>query len=233
MGNLTTIAFDADDTLWQNERFFRLSQERFGELLADFADPKDLDARLMAAERKNLGHYGFGIKGFTLSMIETALEVTDNRVPAEVIAQLVALGKDMLAHPIELLPHVGDVIETLAKEHSLIVITKGDLLHQEQKLARSGLGPMFQAVEIVSEKYPATYVQAFREHGTGPDEGMMVGNSLRSDVLPALEAGSWGVHVPHDLTWAFEHAQAPDNHPRFRVIPDLSGLVDLVDGAKR
>jgi putative hydrolase of the HAD superfamily len=232
MGNLTTIAFDADDTLWQNERFFRLSQERFAELLANFADPKDLDARLMAAERKNLGHYGFGIKGFTLSMIETALEVTDNRVPATLIADLVALGKDMLAHPIELLPHAGATIDELATDHTLIVITKGDLLHQEQKLARSGLGPMFQAVEIVSEKYPATYVQAFRRHGTGPDEGMMVGNSLKSDVLPALEAGAWGVHVPHDLTWAFEHAEAPDNHPRFRLIADLSGLVEMVEAAK-
>ena len=228
MSKITTIGFDADDTLWQNERFFRLSQERFAELLADYAEPEHLDVRLMEAERKNLETYGFGIKGFTLSMIEAALDVTNNRVPTTVISDLVALGKDMLAHSIELLPHVEVVVESLAGSHTLVLITKGDLLHQEQKLARSGLGPLFGGVEIVSDKSPATYVAAFNAHGTGPGEAMMVGNSLKSDVIPALDAGAWGVHVPHDLTWAFEHAEAPMDHPRFRVIPDLSQLPAII-----
>ncbi|MEO8529951.1 MAG: HAD family hydrolase [Deltaproteobacteria bacterium] len=231
VSKITTIGFDADDTLWQNERFFRLSQERFFELLKDHADSDDLDESLMKAERRNIQHYGFGIKGFTLSMIETALEVTDNRVPTDVIAQLIALGKDMLAHPIELLPHVGEVVEALASSHKLVMITKGDLLHQEQKLARSGLGLLFRAVEIVSEKYAKTYTAAFREHGTGPDEAMMVGNSLKSDVIPALEAGAWAVHVPHHLEWSFEHAEAPVSHPRFRAISNLSKLPELVEQA--
>ena len=226
---ITTIGFDADDTLWQNERFFRLSQERFAELLADHAAAEHLNERLIAAERKNIAHYGFGIKGFTLSMIETALDVTDNRVPTSVIAALVALGKDMLAHPIELLPHAGDVVEKLATSHKLVLITKGDLLHQEQKLARSGLGPLFDAVEIVSEKYQTTYDAIFTRHGTGPAEALMVGNSLKSDVIPALEAGAWGVHVPHELEWSFEHALAPTDHPRFRAIPDLSELPAIVE----
>jgi putative hydrolase of the HAD superfamily len=232
MAEITTIGFDADDTLWQNERFFRLSQARFVELLGDHAERNHLDERLMAAERRNIAHYGFGIKGFTLSMIETALEITENRVPADVIAEIVALGKDMLAHPIELLPHVGEVIEALAPDHRLIVITKGDLLHQEQKVARSGLRDLFDAVEIVSEKLPQTYERTFRKHGTGPDEALMVGNSLKSDVIPALEAGAWGVHVPHDLTWSFEHAEPPQGHPRFVLAADLSALPGIVAGIK-
>ena len=232
MPRLTTIGFDADDTLWHNERFFRLSQERFTELLADHADPDHLGERLIEAETRNIAHYGFGIKGFTLSMIETALEVTENRVPPAVIAEIVALGKDMLAHPVELLPHVGDVIDALAGDHRLVLITKGDLLHQEQKLARSGLGPLFDGIEIVSDKLPETYDRAFHRHGTGPAEALMVGNSLKSDVIPALDAGAWGVHVPHDLSWSFEHAEEPTEHPRFRLIADLSGLLPVVETIK-
>lgn len=228
MSKITTIGFDADDTLWQNERFFRLSQERFRDLLANYAESEHLDARLMEAERRNLETYGFGIKGFTLSMIEAALDVTENRVPTSVISDLVSLGKDMLAHPIELLPHVQSAVEALAQTHTLVLITKGDLLHQEQKLARSGLGPLFHGVEIVSDKSPTTYVAAFNAHGTGPDEAMMVGNSLKSDVIPALDAGAWGVHVPHDLTWSFEYAEAPMDHPRFRVVSDLSKLPEII-----
>ncbi|MFW5654827.1 MAG: HAD family hydrolase [Roseicyclus sp.] len=225
---VTTIGFDADDTLWQNETFYRMTQGRFADLLADYSEPDPLQARLLEAERRNLGHYGFGIKGFMLSMIETAIEVTDGRVPAAVIAEILAAGREMLAHPIELLPQVEETVRALAEEHKLVLITKGDLLDQERKLAQSGLGELFDAVEIVSDKREAVYRRAFAAHGDGPERAMMIGNSMKSDVIPALASGAWGVFVPHGLTWELEHAAAPENHPRFREIAALGQVVELV-----
>ncbi len=234
MGRITTIGFDADDTLWHNERFFRLTQERFAALLADHVPPEHLMARLLAAERRNLGHYGFGIKGFVLSMIETAIEVTEGRVPASVISELLAAGREMLAHPIELLPHAAEAIDALAPRYRLVLITKGDLLHQERKLAQSGLGEAFDAVEIVSDKTPEVYARAFLRHGDGAERALMVGNSLKSDVIPPILAGGWGVHVPHGPEWEIERADPPLDHARFRALPDLGQLPDLlgwIDGA--
>ncbi|MEZ5721719.1 MAG: HAD family hydrolase [Paracoccaceae bacterium] len=225
---ITAIGFDADDTLWQNEQFFQMTQGRFAELLADYAAPDHLAERLEAAERRNLGHYGFGIKGFVLSMIETAIEVTGERVPARVIRQIVEAGQEMLAHPIHLIDGAAAAVEALAPGYTLVLVTKGDLLDQERKLAQSGLGEMFDAVEIVSDKTPATYSAAFARHGTGAEAALMVGNSLKSDVIPALAAGAWGVHVPHDLTWSFERAEPPVAHPRFVEIDGLAALPDLV-----
>lgn len=228
-GKIKTIAFDADDTLWQNEHFFRLTQERFAELLADHAERGHLEERLMAAERRNLGHYGFGIKGFVLSMIETAIEVTEARVPATVIAEIIAAGQEMLSHPIELLPDVEDTVGALADSHHILLITKGDLLDQERKLAQSGLGDLFDGVEIVSDKTPPVYDEIFRRRAVTPETAMMVGNSLKSDVLPVIEAGAWGTYVPHDLTWSFEHAEPPTDHPRFNEIARLSELRGVLD----
>jgi putative hydrolase of the HAD superfamily len=225
---LTTIGFDADDTLWHNESFFRLTQDRFAELLADHSPPDHLHDRLLAAERRNLGQYGFGVKGFTLSMIETAIEVSQGRVPAAVIGEILAAGREMLEHPVELLPHARSVVASLAEEYRVVLITKGDLLDQERKLAQSGLGDLFDGVEIVSDKTPEIYRAAFARHGTGADQGLMVGNSLKSDVLPMLAVGGWGVHVPHGLTWALEHADPPVGHRRFHEITDLGPLPDLV-----
>ncbi|MEX5727718.1 putative hydrolase of the HAD superfamily [Rhodovulum iodosum] len=226
--SVTTIGFDADDTLWQNERFFKMTQERFATLLAEYAEPDHLYERLTEAERRNLGQYGFGIKGFVLSMIETAIEVTDERVPSSVIHELLRAGQEMLNHPIELLPHARDAVEALAASHRIVLITKGDLLDQERKLAQSGLGELFDGVEIVSDKTAPRYGEIFGRHGDGAERAMMVGNSLRSDVIPALDAGAWGVFVPHDLTWALEHAEVPQDHPRFHELTDLAGLPDLV-----
>lgn len=229
---LTAIGFDADDTLWQNEAFFQITQARFAALLADAADPDHLAARLEAAERRNLGRYGFGIKGFVLSMIETAIEVTDARVSAGVIRELIEAGQEMLAHPIHLLDGARETIEALAGEVRLILITKGDLLDQERKLAQSGLGDLFDAVEIVSDKTRATYEAAFARHGTGPAAAMMVGNSLKSDVIPALAAGAWGVHVPHRLTWGYERADPPVGEARFAQIASLRDLPGLIAGLR-
>ncbi|MEO1140238.1 MAG: HAD family hydrolase [Pseudomonadota bacterium] len=226
--NLTTIAFDADDTLWHNERFFKLTQERFAELLRDFVPSPRLMDHLLAAEKRNLGHYGFGIKGFTLSMIETAIDVTHGKVPASVISELIDAGREMLEHPIELLPHAREVVEDIAASHRVILITKGDLLDQERKLAQSGLGDMFDGVEIVSDKTQSVYETIFSRHGDGAHRSLMAGNSLRSDVHPVLQAGGWGVHVPHDLTWDYEQDETPIDAPRFREVHDLGQLADLV-----
>lgn len=225
---LTTIGFDADDTLWQNEQFFRMTERHFAELLAEHGEAGQLTARLLEAEKRNLGAYGFGIKGFTLSMIETAIEVTDGRVPAEVIGKILAAGREMLSHPIETLPHVHDTLEGLAGRYRLVLITKGDLFDQERKLAQSGLGDFFEAVEIVSDKSRPTYERIFARHGDGPAQSMMVGNSLKSDVVPAIEAGSWGVYVPHDLTWVYEHVDEPAGAERFRKLQHLGELSDLL-----
>lgn len=225
---LTTIGFDADDTLWHNERFFQLTQARFADLLSDFTEADHVQTRLLEAEKRNLGHYGFGVKGFVLSMIETAIEVTDDRVPATVIRQLLDAGQDMLRYPIELLPHVQETMDALAGRYRLLLITKGDLLDQERKLAQSGLGDLFDAVEIVSDKNTQTYLSIFDKHGTGAAQAMMVGNSLRSDVVPAIAAGAWGVHVPHDLTWALEAAEPPAQDPRYYELPHLGKLPGLI-----
>jgi putative hydrolase of the HAD superfamily len=225
---LTTIGFDADDTLWQNEQFFRLTQARFAALLKDHAAPDHIGQTLFEAEKRNLRHYGYGIKGFTLSMIETALEVTDGNAPASVVTEILGFGREMLAHPVETLPHARETLEKLAGDYRMVLITKGDLFDQERKLAQSGLGDLFDAVEIVSEKNAATYERLFARHGDGAERSMMVGNSLRSDVLPAIEAGGWGVFVPHALTWALEHAEEPVEAPRFRRLGHLGELPGLI-----
>jgi putative hydrolase of the HAD superfamily len=225
---LSTIGFDADDTLWQNETFFRMTEQRFTELLSSHGDHHLLSARLLEAERRNLSFYGYGVKGFTLSMIETAVEVTKGEVAASVIAEILSFGRQMLANPVETLPGVHETLDQLAGAYRIILITKGDLFDQERKLAQSGLGEYFHAVEIVSEKTSATYQRIFARHGDGAERAMMVGNSLKSDVVPAITAGAFGVHVPHDLTWALEHEEAPEQAPRFRRIASLSDLPPLL-----
>ena len=230
---LTTICFDADDTLWHNERFFQLTQERFAALLAEYVEADHLAERLIEAAQRNLGQYGFGIKGFVLSMIETALEVTDNKVPGTVVAELIAAGQEMLRHPIELLPGAAETVRALAADHTILLITKGDLLDQERKLAQSGLGDAFDGVEIVSDKTPEVYARIFERLGTHPKSALMAGNSLKSDVIPVLAIGGWGVHVPHDLTWDYEKTAQPEPHDRYREIETLAHLPDLISEISR
>ncbi|WP_309084306.1 HAD family hydrolase [Chelativorans sp.] len=226
---LSTIGFDADDTLWQHEQFYRLTQEQFAALLADYTDPEELSTRLVEAAIRNLKIYGFGVKSFTLTMLETAIEVTDGRVPTATLAKIMQFGREMLAHPIEPLPHAAETLEALAGRYKLVLVTKGDLFDQERKLAQSGLGNFFDGVEIVSEKTEATYARVFARHGDGPERSMMVGNSLKSDVVPAIRSGAWGVLVPHELTWTYEQQKPPLGELRFREIPHLGKLQDLLE----
>lgn len=226
--DLTVLAFDADDTLWHNETIFRLSEERFRQLLQDEVEQDVLEQALLETERKNIRFYGYGIKGFTLSMIETALEVTGGQVSPRVIAEILAVGREMLTHPLECLPGVRSTLEELSQRYRLVLITKGDLFDQERKVAESGLGELFVAVEIVSEKSEQTYRQAFARHGRGPESALMVGNSLKSDVIPALKAGAWGVYIPYQVTWALERAEEPQDQPRYRRLDQLSELPSLL-----
>lgn len=229
MAPIEWIGLDADDTLWHSETIFAVTQERFTALVAPFVeDPTDLEARLLATEARNLELFGYGIKGFTLSMIETAIEVTDAAIPAGAIQVLLDLGKEMLRHPVELLDGVAEVIEELRRRHyRLVVITKGDLLHQESKVAASGLADRFDAIEVVSEKDPATYRRILDRHGIDPARFVMVGNSVRSDIVPVLAIGGRAVHIPYVVTWGHEHAECDEG--AYTVLASIRDLPVWLD----
>ncbi|WLT30037.1 HAD family hydrolase [Geothrix sp. PMB-07] len=224
---IRTLAFDADDTLWHNETHYAETQEAFRALLRQYHDDAWIDERLHATEMRNLSHYGYGIKGFTLSMIETALELTEDRLDGVGIRQVVELGKAMLAKPVEPLPGVAEVLRQLAGTHDLMLITKGDLFDQETKLVKSGLGGHFSKVEIVSEKDEATYAAILERHGLASESFVMVGNSVKSDILPVLALGGRAVHIPYHLTWAHEVVASPEGAP-FPVLGSIQELPNLL-----
>lgn len=231
---IEVVALDGDDTLWHNELQFSMTQARFCDLVAPHAPQANLDARLLETERANLSTYGYGVKSFTLSMLETAIDVSEGQVPVSVIEAILAAGKAMLSHPVELLDGVVEAIDALSERYALMVITKGDLFHQESKLARSGLGERFHRVDIVSEKDEATYRRIIEREGVAPDRFVMVGNSLRSDVLPVAALGAHAVHVPFHTTWALEDVD-PEEAARyeFSTIASLFELPALIDGLDR
>ena len=227
------IAFDGDDTLWRNEDIFTLSQARYRAILAAHVDldAENLDERLAATERRNLATYGYGVKGFTLSMIETAIEITREAIPASDLAVILRLGQAMLSHPVEVLDGVRETLASLkARDHELWLITKGDLFDQESKIARSGLEPFFERIEIVSEKDQGTYRRILDRAGVDAGEFAMVGNTVRSDVLPVLALGARAFHVPYHTTWAHEAAEAPDGHAGFVVLEGIGALVEALGG---
>lgn len=226
---LTAIGFDADDTLWENERYFRKAQARFEIVMADYVAGPDLMARLLLTEARNVKTYGYGVKSFTLSMIETAIEVSNAKASGALISEILSIGRDVFHHRVELLPHAAATLQTLARRYRLILVTKGDLVDQERKLTESGLFQYFDHVEIVSQKFTQTYETIFTRHADGPHNAMMVGNSMRSDVLPMIDAGGYGVHVPTPTTWALEHAERPENTPRFAEIDDLGSLPETIE----
>jgi len=225
--DVEVIGFDADDTLWRSEDSFHAAERRFAELLAPHAPPGiDLDAALRATERANLSISGYGVKAFTLSMIEAALTVSDRQVPTSVIAELLDTGRDMLTEPVHLLPHVPEVLTTVGTSHRLVLITKGDLVHQTRKITTSGLEHHFEHVEVVLEKDAATYDRILRHIGVPAERFCMVGNSVRSDILPVLALGGHGVHVPYHLTWEFEHVD--DHDEDFVELESLAALPPLL-----
>jgi putative hydrolase of the HAD superfamily len=229
---INTVALDADDTLWHNESIFHLTQDNYVDLLKAYGEPDHMKARLLEVEIKNLKLYGYGVKSFTLSMIETAIELTRGAVPAKTIMEILNLGRAMLEHPVEPLPGVSETLEALKDGYKLVMVTKGDLMNQEQKLARSGLGDYFQAIEIVSEKDANTYRRIVARQGIRPEATVMIGNSMKSDVLPALEAGLWGIHIPYHITWAHEHAEPPSDSPRFAKLETIRALPGWLSQAR-
>jgi len=224
------LAFDADDTLWHHETLFVEAGEGFRAVLRAYHDDAFIDARLHATELRNLQHFGYGVKGFVLSMIETAIELTEQRISGGEIQRIIDLGRRMLSAPIEPLAGVAMALTTLSARHELVVVTKGDLFDQEAKLARSGLGHHFAGMEVVSQKDEPTYRRLLQRRGVAPSSFVMVGNSLKSDVLPVVAIGGRAVHVPYALTWAHERVEgvSPASHGYIEV-PTLADVVPIVE----
>ena len=222
---LDLIALDADDTLWHNETIFSLTQAKFLELLGGYHSPELIERQLYKTELRNLNNFGYGVKGFTLSMIETALELTDRQVSGAIIQQIIDFAKAMVHAPVELLDHVADVIPLLAASYPLMLLTKGDLLDQESKLARSGLAEHFRYVEVVSDKTATSYRALLARYQIDPSRFLMVGNSLRSDILPVTALGGRAVYIPYQLTWAHETVADRDAHQHEYVELEHIGML--------
>lgn len=221
------LAFDADDTLWHNETLFVMTQEKFRALLEPYLTKEWTGDELYATEIRNLAYFGYGIKGFTLSMIETAIELTDARIPAHEIQSIIDFAKTMVKTPVNLLDHATEVIPSLAQSHTLMLITKGDLFDQETKIAQSGLADYFTHIEIVAEKTVDTYRRILAKHQIDPQRFLMIGNSLRSDILPVIEVGGHAIHVPYQTTWA--HETVSDHIAQQHTYAKLSHLGLLPD----
>jgi putative hydrolase of the HAD superfamily len=231
MGALELVGFDGDDTLWESESVFAITHDRFRALLADHAEQAEHDRRLLDVERANLELYGYGVKAFTLSMVETAIEVTGGTIEVADIKAILDAGKELLAHPVQLLPGAAEAVAAAAERHRVVLVTKGDLFHQESKVARSGLGELFSGVEVVAEKDAGTYTRILRRFGVDPAHFLMIGNAPASDIEPVLGLGGWAVHVPHELTWALERHDDEEElarHPRYRRVDGLSGVAAVL-----
>ena len=234
MSRIQIVAFDGDDTLWHNERLYAETQGKLRTLLARYHSPEWVDERLYQTEMRNLQHFGYGIKSFALSMIEAAVELTEGRVSASEVHAIIGWAKEMLSADTELLPHAAETVAALSGAYPLMLVTKGDLLDQEAKIARSGLGPHFRHVEIVSDKTRKGYEALLRRHGIATERFLMVGNSLRSDILPVMAIGGTAVHVPHDLNWAHEVVEPPPvGTPGFHALAHLGQLPALVERLER
>ncbi len=231
--SIRVLAFDGDDTLWHNEPRFHLTQSALRDLLRLHVPDADVDSHLFDVEMRNLGLYGYGVKAFTLSMLETAIELTDGRIPASDLQVILGWGKRMLTEPTELLDGVEATLKDVNGRYSLLLITKGDLFDQESKLARSGLADMFSGVEILSDKTIDSYRAVLTRRGVKPEEFVMVGNSLRSDIAPVVAAGARAVHIPYHVTWS--HEQVPEESlPRtgwYRIssVAELGALLEAID----
>jgi len=228
MSEISLVGFDADDTLWKCEDYYRAAQDDFERILGAYLDLTDISVRerLYAAERENITSvFGYGVKGMALSMIETAIEMTNERISAADLHRIVTIAKQMLRQPVELLPGMRAAVEAIAAQYPVVLITKGDLFHQEAKVRNSGLADLFGRIEIVSEKDVPTYTRLLAEFDLAAEHFVMIGNSLRSDIVPVLELGGWGIHIPYHLTWAHEHVEDMDTaHPRFQQVETCAML---------
>lgn len=223
--NIKVIGFDADDTLWVNETYFREAEERFAELLEPYETKNKIDQELFKMEMKNLELYGYGIKGFMLSMIESALELSNNEISQATLLKLLDIGKEMISRPVEVLDDVEHVLKSLKGNYRLIVLTKGDLLDQERKLNRSGLSAYFHHVEVLSDKKEKNYSDLLQHLEISTKEFLMIGNSLKSDVLPLVNIGASAVHVPFHTTWKHEEIAAPKNKSGYMSIQKLTDIL--------
>ncbi len=224
---IALVGFDADDTLWRSQDYFDEAQREFERLIARYVDLDDAQARqhLYEVEKRNIAVFGYGVKGMVLSMIESAVAITDERISASDVHRIVEIGKSLLQHPVELLTGIRDAVEEVAAEYSVVLITKGDLFHQEAKVRQCGFAHLFRRIEVVSEKDTATYARLLEEFDLPARRFVMVGNSLRSDIAPVLALGGWGVHVPYHTTWAHENdADVADDAPRLRRVAQASAL---------
>jgi putative hydrolase of the HAD superfamily len=223
--SLKVIAFDADDTLWHNELFFQETEKRFCQLLEDYLPQHTTARELLQTEISNLGLYGYGIKGFMLSMIETAIRITDKTIHVEVVEKIIGFGRELLEKPVQLIDGVEHVLESLKGKYRLVLATKGDLLDQERKLKKSGLEHYFHHIEIMSEKREPDYKKLIRHLDIKADEFLMVGNSLKSDILPVLAIGGHGVHIPYHVTWEHERVETMIDHENFKQVTGIAEVL--------
>jgi len=227
VSGIALVGFDGDDTLWRSQDYFDDAQQRFEAILSSYVDIADCQQRLYAVEQRNLALFGYGVKGMVLSMIEAAVEITGSRISAGDLHRIVELGKALLRHPVELLPGIREAVAEVARQFEVVLITKGDLFHQEAKVRDSGLADLFQRIEIVSEKDPPTYARVLGEFGIPARRFAMIGNSLRSDIEPVLELGGWGVHMPYHTTWVHESVASPlvaHDQARLCTVEDASAI---------
>lgn len=226
--NLKVIAFDADDTLFVNEPYFQETEEKFCALMSDYLSHQGLSQELFKTEIDNLDLYGYGIKGYTLSMIEAAMKISNNTISMEIIEKIIVLGKELLQKPIELLDGVEETLEALKGKYKLIVATKGDLKDQQRKLHDSGLGPYFHHIEVMADKQEVNYEKLLKRLEIEPNEFFMIGNSLKSDVLPVLSIGGYAVHIPFHTTWEHEKISHKVNHPNFKTLEKISDVLEIL-----
>ncbi|MBK9224812.1 MAG: HAD family hydrolase [Flavobacterium sp.] len=226
--NLKVIAFDADDTLFVNEPYFEETEQKFCALMSDYLSHQGLSQELFRTEINNLDLYGYGIKGYTLSMIEAAMKISNNTISIETIEKIIVLGKELLQKPIEILDGVEDTLKALHGKYKLIVATKGDLKDQQRKLHDSGLGPYFHHIEVMADKQELNYQKLLTRLEIKPDEFFMIGNSLKSDVLPVLGIGGHAVHIPYHTTWEHEKISHKVEHPNFKTLEKISDVLDIL-----
>ena len=228
MKNAKIIAFDADDTLWHNEPYFDEAQERFCKLFQDFASSQEILGLILNHQVKNLPIYGFGIKAFTLSMIEVALKVTDNNISGKGIEQIITIGKDLLQKPVELMPNVENVLQELHGNYKLVMATKGDLKDQHRKLHDSGIGHYFHHIEVLSDKTELDYEKMLGRLEIKAEDFLMVGNSLKSDILPIINLGGFGIHVPYATTWEYEKIDFEIEHENFIALNNIEEVLNIL-----